>query len=82
MTSAEIEAAKAAFLAKGGQVTTACPGQAYGVDPAADKAKRFEASQPRAYDESAYERQAESIREAYHTGGRNAAIDAMNDRSA
>jgi hypothetical protein len=58
-------------------------GLAYGVDPAADRAKRAEARAAyRAaweHDESAHERRAEAIREAYHTGGRHAAIDAMGD---
>jgi len=43
MTNAEIEAAKAAFLAKGGQVTQAPEGAAYGLNAAADKAKREDA---------------------------------------
>jgi hypothetical protein len=78
MTISEIEAAKAAFLAKGGQITSAPVGVAYGIDPEADKAKRRAAREAADYDESAYERRAEAIREAYHTGGRHAAIDAMN----
>lgn len=58
MTSAEIEAAKAAFLAKGGQIKAAPAGQAYGLDPVADKAKRVEAA--RAYSNAwNYEREAE-----------------------
>lgn len=42
MQTEDIEAAKAAFLAKGGAVTVASAGIAYGVDPEADKAKRSE----------------------------------------
>lgn len=43
MTQSDIEAAKAAFLARGGAVQSVAPAAAYGVDPAADKAKRLEA---------------------------------------
>ena len=78
VTQAEIEAMKAAFLARGNAITTEPAGIAYGVDAEADKAKRAEARERREYDETAHERRAEAIREAYHTGGRHAAIDAMN----
>jgi hypothetical protein len=58
MSPQEIEAMKAAFLAKGGKVTQAAPGVAYGVDEEADKAKRKAAHDQRAYD--AIEREAEN----------------------
>jgi len=80
MTNEEIEAAKAAFLAKGGAVKTAPEGIAYGVSADADKVKRIEARQARedAQIERNAERQAENVREAYHTGGQSAAMDAFN----
>lgn len=72
----------AAFMA--GRAPTTCPeGVAYGVDKEADKAKRHAFRQARRYEypertEQDFERQAEAISEAYHTGGRHAAIDALN----
>lgn len=40
MTKDELDAAKAAFLARGGAVRQAPAAAAYGVDPEADRAKR------------------------------------------
>lgn len=64
----DLEAMKAAFLARGGAVTVAPAGVAYGVDA--------EARAMRAEHEA--ERHAERVREAYHVGGRSAAMDAYN----
>lgn len=58
MTPQEIEAAKAAFLAKGGAVTTAPEGVAYGVSAAADAAKRDELREARRFE--LIERQSET----------------------
>lgn len=57
----DIEAAKAAFLAKGNSVTTAPTGIAYGVDRAADKAKRAaaRAAWRSAWDHASVEHEAE-----------------------
>lgn len=84
MTSQEIEAAKAAFLARGGTVQTAQPGIAYGVSAEADKVKRAEARA--AYNdawshatEQEAEQRVERVTQAYHVGGRRAAMDALND---
>lgn len=76
MTPEQIEAAKAAFLAKGGAVTQAAPAVAYGVDPAADKARRKEARAAECA-EHASERRSEQVREAYHVGGRRAALEVL-----
>lgn len=75
----DLEALKAAFLAKGGAVTVAPAGLAYGVDPEADKAKRRAERERREYEaiEHAAERRMERVREAYHVGGRRAAQDAL-----
>tara|TARA_R110000868_G_scaffold292846_2_gene553373 strand:- start:110 stop:355 length:246 start_codon:yes stop_codon:yes gene_type:complete len=81
MTNQELEAAKAAFLARGGAVTVASDGIAYGVDREADKAKRL-AERDRLEAELSLqecERHAERVREAYHVGGRNGALAALND---
>lgn len=79
MTQSELDTMKAAFLAKSDR-DGALVGIAYGVNAEADRAKRAESRMAarEEYDETAYERRAESVREAYHTGGRHAAIDAMN----
>lgn len=72
----------AAYLAK--RAATQCDtAPAYGVDPAADKERRRVARLQRDYaaSEREGERYAESVREAYHTGGRAAAIEAMNGRN-
>jgi hypothetical protein len=50
MDAGELEAAKAAFLARGGQVTTVPADVAYGIDPEADKAKRRAARQAAEYE--------------------------------
>lgn len=79
MDARELAELKAAFLAKGGAVTQAAPGIAYGVDAEADKAKR-EAERDRLEAERSLqecERHAERVREAYHMGGRSAAMDAL-----
>lgn len=83
MTNSDIETLKAAFLAKGGVIDSLPANRAYGADPAADKAERRTVGRLRrevndgAW-EAAHERHAEAVREAYHTGGRRAAIEAMN----
>jgi hypothetical protein len=77
MTSQEIEAAKAAFLAKGGQVTQATAGTAYGVDPEHDKRTRAENRNGPLDWEQRHERWVEGVREAHHMGGRRAALEAM-----
>ena len=79
MTNQEIEAAKAAFLARN-TVTQVAPGIAYGIDRDADKAKRA-AERDRLEAERSLqecERHAERVREGYHTGGRRGAMDALN----
>jgi hypothetical protein len=68
----------AAFLAKGGKVTAA-QAAAYGVDPSADRERRANERAERMVQSA--ERYAENVREAYHVGGRSAAIEAMNGRS-
>jgi hypothetical protein len=79
----DLEALKAAFLAKGGQITTAPTASAYGIDAAADKAKReaerdrLEALRSLDECERYAERRMERVREAYHTGGRNAALSEL-----
>ena len=79
----DLEAMKAAFLAKGGAVKVAPVGIASGVDKDVDKAKRAEARAAARYERTEQEAEqfAESVREAYHTGGRHAAIDAMQPPS-
>lgn len=79
MTRSDIESLKAAFLARGGAVTVAPVGVAYGVDAATDKVKRVESRYQREEQgaERKAERKAESVREAYHVGGRRAAIEAL-----
>jgi hypothetical protein len=75
----ELEALKGAFLAKGGQITQAPAAPAYGVDPEADRIRR-EAERDRleaARSLRECERHAERVREAYHVGGRTAALNAM-----
>lgn len=69
----------AEFMARKG-VTQVAPGIAYGIDAEADKAKRLAARREReAFEiENAAERRMETVREAYHTGGRSAALRAMN----
>jgi hypothetical protein len=74
MTSQELEAAKAAFLARN-TVTQVEAGVAYGVDRDADKAKRAAERERVAYQRS--EQEAERVREGYHTGGRRGAMEAM-----
>lgn len=79
MSTDELEAMKAAFIAKGGAVTSAAPGIAYGIDAEADKAKRL-AERERRDDmeaERRAERYAETMREAYHVGGRQAVDEAL-----
>ena len=78
MTSQELEAAKAAFLARN-TVTQVAPGIAYGVNRDADKAKRAAERERVAYQRSEQdaERHAERVREGYHTGGRRGAMEAM-----
>lgn len=83
MTSIDLEAMKAAFLAKGGAVERVPEGRAYGIDPEADKADRkarrqFERDVLDGM-EQASERRMEMVRDAAHIGGRSAAIDAMRD---
>lgn len=75
----DIEAMKAAFLAKGGAVQVAAEGVAYGVDKDADRAKRAVERDRREYEaiERAAERRAENVREAYHVGGSAARDEAM-----
>lgn len=75
----DLEAMKASFLAKGGAVTVAPVGIAYGVDAEADKAKRAAERERRedAESERRAERYAEDVREAYHTGGTRARDEAM-----
>ena len=46
----DLEAMKAAFLAKGGEIKTAPVGIAYGVNAEADKAKRAEAREQARYE--------------------------------
>lgn len=78
------QAAIAAFLAAK-QPTKVEPGTAYGVDTETDKARAKAARhEARMADQAAFyeregERHMERVREAAHTGGRNAAIDAMQD---
>ena len=74
MTSQELEAAKAAFLARN-TVTQVAAGIAYGVNRDADKAKRAAERERVAYQRSEQEaeRHAERVREGYHTGGRRGA---------
>lgn len=89
MSPAEIEAAKAAFLARGGAITTADAGIAYGVDRETDRMKRLDARIARVEaDQAAFdadyermsERSQERVREAAHTRGSAAAIAAMGCR--
>ncbi len=72
----------AAFLAKGGQVSTIQPAPAYGVDPNIDRERRAAERAQRMVEnaEHASERYMENVREAYHVGGRGAAVEAMNGR--
>ena len=74
MTSQELEAAKAAFLARN-TVTQVESGIAYGVDRDADKAKRAAERERVAYQRS--EQEAERVREGHHTGRRRGAMEAM-----
>lgn len=78
----DLEAMKAAFLAKGGLVQTAAAGIAYGVDPNEDRAKRGAEREARQYAqaEHAAERHAEMVREVAHVAGRSAAVAALNGR--
>lgn len=50
MTKQELDVMKAAFAARGGEVTHAPEGVAYGVNAATDKAKRAEAREQREYE--------------------------------
>lgn len=70
----------AAFLAAKG-VTVVAPGLAYGVDAAADKVKRAAERERHRHEASEQhsERRMERVREAYHTGGRRAATEALDD---
>lgn len=83
MTNAEIEAAKAAFLAKGGKIEVVAP-EAGGVRSAREWAE-FERTHHQGRpvggvsSERAAEQRMEHVREAYHTGGRAAAIRELND---
>lgn len=76
----DLEAMKAAFLAKGGAVKVAPVGIAYGVDADADKAKRAAERERRedAEIERRAERHAEDVREAYHSGGSRARDEVVN----
>lgn len=62
MTQSDIEAAKAAFLARGGTVQSVSPAAAYGVDPASDKTKHLEARRAArsAWDHAQAEHEAEN----------------------
>jgi cell division septum initiation protein DivIVA len=79
MTPEELDRLKAAFAAKGGTVETVAPANAYGLNAAADKAKR-RAEREAADIERNAERHAEDVREGYHAGGRRGAMEAMNGR--
>lgn len=80
MTSAELEAMKAAFAAKGGSVTQVAAGEGLNltgrdwyVAARAPQSERYSAEQ-------ASEQYMERVREAAHVGGRSAAIEAMQGR--
>lgn len=79
MTQAELDAMKAAFAAKGGTVTQAGEGVAFGVNAEADKLKRKQAREARRFEqiEHASENYVQRVREAAHVGGRRAALEVL-----
>lgn len=80
MTKDEIEAMKAAFLAKGGQVERVPEQQPSYTDAEWAKIVRTQhhgVPVNRPTPEQQAERRMEQVREANHTGGRKAAIEAL-----
>ncbi len=71
----DLEALKAAFLAKGGKVQTVAAGEAYGASNApakqgAARAFHAKAREPR-FDEVAHDRRREAAHDAFMTGDRD-----------